>query len=440
MKHQDIIARLVAVSGIDETLIQQLTEYLPSALADLLKEGGDVAIPGFGTFSVHKRLERIVENPATGRRTLTPPRLVLRYQRAIADHPRFTLHDLSTSLARKSREPQATALQFTAQCFGTIHEALQQDGFASLKGLGTFHIDTTSASTSQKVEYSIDDILSTLINRPFAELPEVEIADDTALQAFETINEEFAALAAQEAEPSTETQVEATANSADSTSEEHLSGLPSSEDAEPNAESTTEFDINLSITSSDQVAKSSSTSLNEKEADKQAIVAQTGIEDTNSLTNPSEDTENESEASSMVLWKRMAVVFGVAFIALLLFTLLHIGRGEMQPASDALSPSIITTDSVADSTMVTPAVSDTARVQIIHVANSNEVFTQFEPDGVLDEHTIVLGDMLMNLAKHYYGNPYFAKYIIEYNGLPADGTAAIGTVIKIPHLKRKDTP
>ena len=37
-------------------------------------------IPGFGTFEVKKRLERILVNPGTGQRMLVPPKLVLGFK------------------------------------------------------------------------------------------------------------------------------------------------------------------------------------------------------------------------------------------------------------------------------------------------------------------------------------------------------------------------
>ena len=39
-----------------------------------------VAIQGFGTFEVRKKLERISINPATQQRMLIPPKLVLTYK------------------------------------------------------------------------------------------------------------------------------------------------------------------------------------------------------------------------------------------------------------------------------------------------------------------------------------------------------------------------
>ena len=48
-------------------------------MAQQLQDGNTVAIQGFGTFEVRKKLERISINPATQQRMLIPPKLVLTY-------------------------------------------------------------------------------------------------------------------------------------------------------------------------------------------------------------------------------------------------------------------------------------------------------------------------------------------------------------------------
>ena len=56
-------------SGFIRTVIDEMTDHF--AETDI------ISIPSFGTFEVKKRLERIVVNPATKKRMLVPPKLVL---------------------------------------------------------------------------------------------------------------------------------------------------------------------------------------------------------------------------------------------------------------------------------------------------------------------------------------------------------------------------
>ena len=56
------------------------TQLVSSVMTQQLQDGNTVAIQGFGTFEVRKKLERISINPATQQRMLIPPKLVLTYK------------------------------------------------------------------------------------------------------------------------------------------------------------------------------------------------------------------------------------------------------------------------------------------------------------------------------------------------------------------------
>ena len=58
----------------------QLVSSVISIMTQRLQDGNTVAIQGFGTFEVRKKLERISINPATQQRMLIPPKLVLTYK------------------------------------------------------------------------------------------------------------------------------------------------------------------------------------------------------------------------------------------------------------------------------------------------------------------------------------------------------------------------
>ena len=58
----------------------QLVSSVISIMTQQLQDGNTVAIQGFGTFEVRKKLECISINPATQQRMLIPPKLVLTYK------------------------------------------------------------------------------------------------------------------------------------------------------------------------------------------------------------------------------------------------------------------------------------------------------------------------------------------------------------------------
>ena len=59
---------------------QRLVTNLVNAMSDGFLEGQVVVVPGFGTFEVKKKMERIMVNPSTGQRMLVPPKLVLGFK------------------------------------------------------------------------------------------------------------------------------------------------------------------------------------------------------------------------------------------------------------------------------------------------------------------------------------------------------------------------
>lgn len=77
-----------------KTLIEQITtklnlpkekgEAIFQALAATLGECGaeldSVGVPGFGSFEAKKRMERINVHPATGKRMLLPPKIVIGFK------------------------------------------------------------------------------------------------------------------------------------------------------------------------------------------------------------------------------------------------------------------------------------------------------------------------------------------------------------------------
>lgn len=54
-----------------------------------LQDGNTIAIQGFGSFEVKKKLERVSVNPVTQQRLLIPPKLVLSFKPSITLKDKF---------------------------------------------------------------------------------------------------------------------------------------------------------------------------------------------------------------------------------------------------------------------------------------------------------------------------------------------------------------
>ncbi len=80
MNNKEYISELADRSGYTQEDTQKLVRNVIDAMTLQFEQGEAVGIPGFGTFDVKKRMERIVVNPTTKKRMLVPPKLVLGFR------------------------------------------------------------------------------------------------------------------------------------------------------------------------------------------------------------------------------------------------------------------------------------------------------------------------------------------------------------------------
>ncbi len=82
MNNKEFIQRLSVRMGYTASDTQRMVTNVIDKMSDGFQEGNCVAIPGFGTFDIKKKLERIMVNPSTQQRMLVPPKLVLNFKPA----------------------------------------------------------------------------------------------------------------------------------------------------------------------------------------------------------------------------------------------------------------------------------------------------------------------------------------------------------------------
>ena len=80
MNNKDFINTLAARTERTAKETQALTESLIALIAEDTSDQCTLAIQGFGSFEVKKKMERIVVNPATKQRKLIPPKLVMGFK------------------------------------------------------------------------------------------------------------------------------------------------------------------------------------------------------------------------------------------------------------------------------------------------------------------------------------------------------------------------
>ncbi len=80
MNNKEFIAELASRTGFTQEDTQKLVHNVIDSMTSQFENGEAVGIPGFGTFEVKKRMERVVVNPSTQKRMLVPPKLVVGFR------------------------------------------------------------------------------------------------------------------------------------------------------------------------------------------------------------------------------------------------------------------------------------------------------------------------------------------------------------------------
>lgn len=117
---------------------------------------------------------------------------------------KLLIQDMTDAIAAKGGITPKEALAFVTALFEVIEQALIDDKFIKIKGLGTFKIvnvnerESVDVNTGERifisgharVSFTPDSQLKELVNRPFAHFETVIINDDACLEEFENVEEE----------------------------------------------------------------------------------------------------------------------------------------------------------------------------------------------------------------------------------------------------------
>lgn len=89
MNNKEFISELSQRLNYNNKETTRLVSSLLSIMTQELQDGNTIAIQGFGSFEVKKKLERISVNPVTQQRLLIPPKLVLTFKPSISLKEKF---------------------------------------------------------------------------------------------------------------------------------------------------------------------------------------------------------------------------------------------------------------------------------------------------------------------------------------------------------------
>ncbi len=80
MNNNEFIAEIANRVGISTKEATNIMEGFIAEFTHCLEEEDVVSIQSFGAFSVKKKLERVLVNPATKQRMLVPPKMVINFK------------------------------------------------------------------------------------------------------------------------------------------------------------------------------------------------------------------------------------------------------------------------------------------------------------------------------------------------------------------------
>lgn len=66
MNKSELVAKVAAEAGVTQADANRVLDAITNTIANTLKDGGNVALVGFGTFQVTAKAARSGRNPATG--------------------------------------------------------------------------------------------------------------------------------------------------------------------------------------------------------------------------------------------------------------------------------------------------------------------------------------------------------------------------------------
>lgn len=80
MNNKEFIADLASRTKMSSKEAASMASAAVSAIIGELMEENTIVVPGFGTFEVKKKLERVLVNPTTKQRMLIPPKMTVNFK------------------------------------------------------------------------------------------------------------------------------------------------------------------------------------------------------------------------------------------------------------------------------------------------------------------------------------------------------------------------
>ncbi|ERI86124.1 DNA-binding protein HU [Bacteroides pyogenes F0041] len=359
---------------------------------------------------------------------------------------RLTIQDFTVLLASKHNMTEKDAETFVKEFFLLIEQALKNEKYINIKGLGTFkliNVDSTESvneSTGEqfktqehsKISFTPDTNLKEAINKPFAHFETVILNENTLLEDIPTDE-----IAAEEK----------------GTEEERLSGVedhPIAEQVNTEnlvAETTpAEESVLRNVKEQHEEIRKKEFAKNEEKTDKYAKLESLSKSDTH------EQRKSYIYYLTVCIFAILLLCGGVVFFVYYPDIFPSSPREESfdlpMNAHPAPLPEQIT-DTVAKKDTISEVVQE-VKYEVQHVqtletkekANSESIYSEsvlYQITGTKTRYTIRKGESLTKVSLRFFGTKAMWPYIVKHNAdvIKDPDNVPFGTTIKIPELIEK---
>ncbi len=80
MNNKEFIAEVAERTSIPVKQCQNLVNSLAETMVSALEVDNEIVVSGLGSFEIKKKNERVMINPANGKKMLVPPKLVINFK------------------------------------------------------------------------------------------------------------------------------------------------------------------------------------------------------------------------------------------------------------------------------------------------------------------------------------------------------------------------
>lgn len=388
----------------------------------------------------------------------------------MAAEKKLTLQSFIELFVARVNQPEDRAEAFVRSLFEVIAQGLAKDGFAKIKGFGTFKLvavnprESVNVNTGEriqitghtKVTFTPDSALRDLVNKPFADFSTAILSDDLDVTAFDAIVADETLLNDELEGVAEDKYVEEEVLTVQEEALPTVSEVPPAKSLTPPPFRPELLDSAI-LSQTEEVSRNSPSPLTVPpdplgggEDIVETEVAETPLTIAETSTSMIEEEIEPLRSKWVQVLKLVAILIcvslGVYFIGY------YVGKSWAEAESKAsqvqtakptpAKPLVQPQEKSAVKPMqVTPPVDSVSREPVTPPIEEKpaklDPTKKYRIVGTLATHTLAEGETLNKIAKRTYGSYDFYRYIIQHNQFDNPDVVPVGTPIKLPRLEEK---